>query len=230
MGDDIEERYRYFSDSSITTRLGNQRLYKKMRESGGDAASSVSAPDLPAWSLHNSPLSSPDKYYFFGGYIPSPAREKGKSRPAILAGEQTFTATNWETMERKRATYLAEKRRVAGIRLPPRSNYNDDFLNWRDQAQTRKEMKDNLPPQPRLIPQATFKGPETRQPINMAKSAGGKVVSTSNGENGMRQSIEHIFPQGHVTYDKLFKEPWAYNDQMRVTGTTHNKSPLELNC
>merc|ERR1719506_2892920 len=107
--------------------------------------------------------------------------------------------------------------------MPPSTSYSDSFLNWGEEKSKRKGQERGEDP-----PERT--GPNTRQPISMAQGGGAKVVSTSNGPGGMRDCIAHIFPQGHVTYDQLLKHPWAYNDQMRVTGTTHTKFPMELNC
>ena len=49
------------------------------------------------------------------------------------------------------------------------------------------------------------------------------MAAEEDADEGWRMLAE-------VTYDQLLKHPWAYNDQMRVTGTTHTKFPMELNC
>jgi hypothetical protein len=226
-----EEKYQYFSDSSLGTRLGNYRLSQKLAKLGPHA-NKVDPPPQAAWTLHDSPLAAPDKYYFMGGYVKSTAREKGKKRPGVLTGHTTFTSTNWDIMDKKRNAYIALREKNAGVRMPPSTSYSDSYLNWGDQKDMRKGQERGEDPPKRIIPQRPpeHTGANTRQPISMAQGGGAKVVSTSNGPGGMRDCIAHIFPQGHVTYDQLLKHPWAYNDQMRVTGTTHTKFPMELNC
>lgn len=230
----LEKKYKYFSDPSVITRLSNFRLHKMM-ETSGTGTMTVSPPERPAWTLRSSELSSPDKYYYFGGYIPSPARDKGKSRPAI-DGAQTFTATDWNALLKRRVEHVEREKKLTGARIPPSTSYSVSYLNWPQEAEARKVAKDGLPIKERTIPRRPpdHVGVEIRQPLGrdpFTRSTSAPTMSLdSNSIGGMSEGIRHIFPNGHVTYDQLLKQPWKYNDEMRVTGTTHTSYPMELNC
>jgi hypothetical protein len=247
--EDLEKKYKYFSDNSVITRLSVDRLHREMARSKSDTMF-VPPPEKPSWTLKQSELSSPDKYYYFGGYVPNAAREKGKSRPAI-DGPQTFTGTDWDALLKRRIRTLEMEKEMTGARQPPGTTMNISYLNWPQEAASRKAQKEGLPPvrsQPPARPE-WMKGEEIRQPLSRnpfyklkTKEESEKLsvkinhpppptlARDSNSVGAFSEMLAHIFPNGHVTYDKLLSQPWSYNDQMRTTGTTHTSYPVELNC
>jgi hypothetical protein len=256
MGEDpdfLEKKYKYFSDNSVITRLSVDRLHRKMAESKSDTMF-VPPPEKPAWTLADSEMASTDKYYYFGGYIPAHvnhiARGFGKNRPAI-DGPQTFTGTDWDALLKRRIRTLSLEREMTGARPPPLTTMNTSYLNWTQEAESRRAQKEGRQPKPDPKPErpAWMKGEETRQPLSRnpfyklrpveeSEKLSVKIkhpppptlARDSNSVGAFSEQLAHIFPNGHVTYDKLLKQPWKYNDEMRITGTTHTSYPIEMNC
>lgn len=220
-------KYGYFSDQTMSNRQSAREL----------AAGEFTCPEEPKVGFHlgMSKLSAPDKYFYFGE---DEARFKGKARPAS-DGPTTFTDIDWDALKAKRVRELAKQQELRGMRPPPDTSYSRVYLNWTDEAESRRLMKAGLDPQPDLVPRRAPNVP-VRQHLSASVSIRGtplppsnsapQLVTDSNSVGGMRACISHIFPDGHVTYDKLLSKPWRYNDQMKCSSTTHTRFPMEVNC